>query len=57
MKNLNYCFECRVKKGFKPKDDGAHTARVKKCEYCGKRRAILGDRHWVSEYPDGMVLQ
>lgn len=54
---MNYCYECRRKQGFIPKDDGAHTAVRKKCECCGKRRSILGDRHWKPEYPNGMVLQ
>lgn len=55
--SLIYCYDCRRKHGFIPKDDGAHTAVRKKCECCGKRRGILGDRHWKPEYPNGMVLQ
>jgi hypothetical protein len=54
---MDLCHECRVKKGQKRKDKGAHTAIVKKCDDCGKRKGILADRHWVSEYPNGMVLQ
>lgn len=55
--SLVYCHDCRRKHAFVPIDDGAHTARVRKCECCGKRRSILGDRHWKPEYPNGMISQ
>lgn len=55
--SLAYCYDCRRKHAFVRVDDGAHTARVKKCECCGKRRGILADRHWRPEYPNGMILQ
>ena len=56
MEQTELCHQCRVKKGQKRKDDGSHTARIKKCEGCGKRKGILPARHWVSEHPNGMCF-
>ena len=47
MKDL--CFKCRKKNGFERKDDGAHTAIVKKCDGCGEIKTILHSRHWVKK--------
>lgn len=41
------CFQCRKKRGFKPRDNGAHTARRTACEDCGIIKSILPARHWV----------
>lgn len=43
------CFECRILKGHKPKDNGCHTARTTECECCGDRKPILPERHWIVE--------
>jgi hypothetical protein len=43
---LAYCYDCRLSNGFVAKDVGAHTAELKKCECCEKRKLILGERHW-----------
>lgn len=40
------CFKCRKADGYKPNDDGAHTARVKACSVCGEVKGILPCRHW-----------
>jgi len=41
------CFHCRVAKGFKRRDKGAHTGVIKKCDGCEKKEIILPSRHWV----------
>lgn len=46
---MKLCYECRVKNGYKRKDDGAHTAKRMKCECCGKCRVVLPERHWEVE--------
>ena len=45
--NMELCHKCRKKKGFKLKDKGAHTARVKTCSGCKEKMPILPDWHWV----------
>jgi hypothetical protein len=42
------CYKCRGKHGYKPKDQGFHTARTKACTDCGEITGILPDRHWVA---------
>lgn len=41
------CSKCRIKLGFKPRDQGSHTAVIRKCDSCGQERSILPARHWV----------
>ena len=41
------CYKCRIQKGYRLKDQGAHTALRKKCECCKAVSPILGSRHWV----------
>lgn len=45
---MKLCFKCRIGRGDRPKDDGAHTAQITTCEGCQELRAILPDRHWVT---------
>lgn len=40
------CHECRIKAGFKPRDNGVHTANEKECSVCKEIRPILPARHW-----------
>lgn len=47
---MNICYSCRISKGFRPKDKGAHTAIMKVCDSCQEKKIILGDRHWIADY-------
>ena len=49
MEHTELCHDCRIEKGYKRKDKGAHTARTKKCACCGDVKGILPDRHWVKD--------
>lgn len=40
------CRQCRLKTGFKPRDNGAHTAVIKPCDICGEEKPILPEYHW-----------
>jgi hypothetical protein len=46
LKAENMCHSCRVSNGWKRKDRASHTARVKFCEKCGEKKAILPLRHY-----------
>ena len=41
------CFKCMLDKGYKSRDNGCHTAMIKKCNGCGEEKPILPLRHWV----------
>lgn len=41
------CHICKREAGYSPRDNGVHTAQVKKCSGCGEVRAISPDRHWT----------
>ena len=43
----NMCHSCRVSNGWKRKDRASHTARVKFCQKCGEKKAILPLRHYL----------
>ncbi len=48
---MDLCYKCRIQEGFRPRDEGAHTARIKECEECGEKKAILPSRHWIPALP------
>ena len=45
------CFKCQRANGNYPKDNGAHTARVKTCDGCGEVKPILPSRHYTNMKP------
>jgi hypothetical protein len=43
------CHPCRILKGWKARDNGAHTARAMECSSCQQVGTILPARHWVKD--------